>query len=295
MDISAGIDESADEGGERRAGLPDVARVLAAVRTAGPLVQCITNYVSMDIAANAVLAVGASPAMVHDPSEAGEFAAIAAALSINIGTPSPRWAEGMALAADAAGAAGPPRGLDPLAVGATALRNELSVDLLARRPAVVRANASEVLALAALAGVGARAGAGKGVDAGDAVDDAVQAARALAADRGCVVAVTGTADVVTDGARVVRVAGGSALMPRVTAMGCALTAVTAAFCAVEPDALLAAVAACTVFAAAGTHAGRDARGPASLRTRFLDELYALDEAGLAEGAAVHAAPQEAGV
>src|SRR4051794_35968170 len=65
--------------------LEDVPRVLAAVRSAGPLVQSITNYVSMDLAANAVLAVGASPAMVHDPSESGEFAAIAAALSINIG------------------------------------------------------------------------------------------------------------------------------------------------------------------------------------------------------------------
>src|SRR4051794_23051576 len=179
MDISAGIDESADEGGERRAGLPDVARVLAAVRTAGPLVQCITNYVSMDIAANAVLAVGASPAMVHDPSESGEFAAIASALAINIGTPSPRWSDGMALAADAATAAGRPWVLDPVAVGATTLRNELSVDLLARRPSVIRANASEVLALAALTGAATRGGAGKGVDAGDSVDEAVEAARML--------------------------------------------------------------------------------------------------------------------
>ncbi|NHC44684.1 hydroxyethylthiazole kinase [Motilibacter sp. K478] len=269
-------------------GLPDVVRALDAVRAGAPLVQSITNYVSMDIAANAVLAVGASPAMVHDPSEAGEFAGIAAALSVNIGTPSPRWAEGMALAAEAAVAAGRPWVLDPVAVGATALRNELSADLLTRRPTVVRANASEVLALAALAGVDARRSAGKGVDSGDAVEDAVGAARGLAAQRGCVVVCTGEVDVVTDGDRVVRVEGGSALLPRVTAVGCSLTAVTAAFLAVEPDPLVAAVAACAVFAAAGTRAGRDARGPASLRTALLDELWALDAAGLADGALVRA-------
>ncbi|NHC13492.1 hydroxyethylthiazole kinase [Motilibacter deserti] len=268
-------------------GLQDVARALEAVRARGPLVQSITNYVSMDIAANAVLAVGASPAMVHDPSEAAEFAGIAAALSVNIGTPSPRWAEGMAMAADAAVAAGRPWVLDPVAVGATALRNELSADLLARRPSVIRANASEVLALAALAGAGARGGSGKGVDAGDAVEDAVEAARALAAQRGCVVACTGKVDVVTDGERMVRVEGGSPLLPRITAVGCSLTAVTAAFCAVEPDPLAAAVAACAVFAAAGTRAGREARGPGSMRVAFLDELSTLDAAGLADGASVH--------
>lgn len=34
------------------------------VREARPLTQCITNYVSMDIMANVLLAAGASPAMV---------------------------------------------------------------------------------------------------------------------------------------------------------------------------------------------------------------------------------------
>lgn len=36
----------------------------AQLREAKPLVQCITNFVSMDLMANCLLAAGASPAMV---------------------------------------------------------------------------------------------------------------------------------------------------------------------------------------------------------------------------------------
>ena len=41
------------------------ASLLQKLRSDCPLVQCITNYVSMDIMANTLLAIGASPAMVH--------------------------------------------------------------------------------------------------------------------------------------------------------------------------------------------------------------------------------------
>ena len=263
----------------------EVAALLAEVRQRSPLVQCITNHVAMDLAANAVLAVGASPAMVSDPAESGEFAAIAAALTVNIGTPSPRWADGMVRATTAAVEAGHPWVLDPVAVGATSLRNELCAELMARSPTVVRANASEILALAGIAGIPAAGGSGRGVDSTDSVSDALEAAKALAQKHSCVVAVTGEVDVVTDGTGVTSIAGGYPLMARVTATGCALTAVTGAFAAVAPP-YDAAVAACAVFAAAGTRAGRDAQGPGSLRWRLLDELHALDEAGLRDGVRV---------
>jgi hydroxyethylthiazole kinase len=253
-----------------------VAAALEEVRRQAPLVQCITNDVAMDIAANAVLAVGASPAMVSDPGEAAEFARIASALTVNIGTPHPRLVEGMQVAAAAAAEVGRPWVLDPVAVGATALRNEICGDLVARRPAVIRANASEVLALSTLLGLTVATGRGRGVDAGDTVDDAVGAARVLARRLGAVVAVTGAVDVVTDGTQEVRLTGGHPLMARVTATGCALTAVTGAFVAAADDAFTGAVAACAVFAAAGTYAGAAARGPGSLRTALLDELATLD-------------------
>src|SRR5690606_10687265 len=128
-----------------------VGQVLDDLRTKHPLVQCITNYVSMDLAANLLNAAGASPAMVHHPKEAGEFAGLADAVVANIGTPSPDWADGMISATTVAAARGIPWVLDPVAVGATGYRRELAGRLLANRPAVIRGNAGEILALAGVA------------------------------------------------------------------------------------------------------------------------------------------------
>ena len=250
-------------------------RSLVAMREAAPLVHCITNYVAMNFQANVLLAAGASPAMVHDPEEAGEFAAIAGALSINIGTLSPRWVAGMLEAAGAARKTGTPWVLDPVACFATGLRREATSKLMQARPTILRGNASEILAIAG------RDASGTGVDAGDAVADAEDAARMIATAASCVVAVTGEVDYVTDGARSARITGGSPLMPKVTATGCALSALCAAYAAVvEPfDATIAALA---HFAAAGEIAGREAAGPGSFAPAFLDALAALTPATIGD-------------
>ncbi|WP_315139575.1 hydroxyethylthiazole kinase [Achromobacter marplatensis] len=243
----------------------------AAVRRDAPLVQCLTNFVSMNFAANVLLAMGASPAMVHATDEAPEFARIAGAVVINIGTLSAPWLESMLLTADAARQAGIPWVLDPVAHHATAFRRDAVQRLLALRPAIIRGNASEIIALA-----GGQS-TGKGVDARDAVAQAEQSARAIAAAHQTVVAVTGETDYVTDGQRAVRITGGSALMPRVTATGCALTALVGAFAAVSKgDPYTAAVAALSCFGIAGQRAGALADGPGSFAWRFLDGLAALE-------------------
>src|SRR5688572_21641044 len=92
------------------------------VRERAPLVHCITNFVAMDTAANAVLAIGGSPAMMHAREEVAEFAAIAHALTINIGTLTPDWVGSMKVAVGAATKAGKPWVFDPVGVGATSLR-----------------------------------------------------------------------------------------------------------------------------------------------------------------------------
>lgn len=244
--------------------------LLAEMRARTPLVQCITNFVAMNIAANALLAAGASPAMVHDQRESGEFAAIAGALTINIGTLSPEWLGGMRAAAEAANAAGRPWVLDPVACFATDFRRRAAAGLMELGPAIVRGNASEILAL------GGGAGQGRGADSTDPVAAAEGVAVALARASGAVVAVTGEVDFVTDGARAARVHGGSALMPRVTALGCALTCLVGAFAAARPAAPFeATLAALATFAAAGEAAGRRAEGPGSFGWRFLDALAAV--------------------
>jgi len=257
---------------------------LVHVRESAPLVQCITNYVAMNTAANVLLAAGASPAMVHAAEESGEFAAMADALTVNIGTLSPAWLDGMKCAIDGATKAGRPWVLDPVAHFATPFRRQAVAELLALKPTIVRGNASEILALAD------GQGAGRGVDSGDPVERAEDAARRLATRWEVVVAVTGTVDFVTDGVRAARVAGGSALMPQVTALGCSLTCLIGAFVGASPlDPFDATVAALACFAAAGQVAGKISHGPGSFTVNFLDALHALDEDALQTHAGIMAA------
>ena len=259
-------------------------KLLAAMRTAPPLVHCITNYVAMNIAANVVLAAGASPAMVHAEAEAGEFAAIAGALTINIGTLSPNWVKGMQSAARSAARNGKPWVLDPVAHYATGFRREVVAQLLELKPTIIRGNASEIIALA---GGESR---GQGVDSRDPVELAEEAARSLAGQYETVVAVTGPVDFITDGTRASRIAGGSPLMPQVTALGCSLTCLVGAFTATAPDEPFdATVAALASFAVAGEKAAARSDGPGSFAWRFLDALAELTPTALDAEARVTAA------
>ena len=254
---------------------PTAGTLFGAMRTSPPLVQCITNFVAMNIAANVMLAAGASPAMVHAEEEAAEFAAISGALTINIGTLSAGWLVGMLSAAQSARQAGRPWVLDPVAHYATAFRRRAVAQLLDLQPTVIRGNASEIIALAG--GVSR----GQGVDSRDPVELAEQSARQLAERHGCVVAVTGVTDFVTDGDKARRIEGGSPLMPQVTALGCSLTCLVGAFAATAPDNPFdATVAALAVFAVAGEQAAAMAEGPGSFSWRFLDALAALDAGAL---------------
>ncbi len=155
------------------------------------------------------------------------------------------------------------------------MRTQTSLDLLARRPAILRANAGEVLALS-----GASGGL-KGVDATVGSQAALASAQALAERFSTVVAVTGEIDFITDGRRVVALHGGDALMPLSTATGCALSALSGAFAAVTAP-FEAAVAACGLYKAAGGIAAKGLAGPGLLPARLIDALYAMDEATLAK-------------
>jgi hydroxyethylthiazole kinase len=262
--------------------MTDPGDCLDRMRRRAPLVHCVTNFVAMNVMANALLAVGASPAMVHALEEAAEFAGLADALAVNIGTPDPAWGEAMALAADVMRAAGRPWVLDPVGAGATAFRRELCARLVALGPTAIRGNASEILALEGAAS------AGRGADAADAVAAAEGAARALARRSGAVVAVSGPVDYVTDGVAAFRVANGDALMPSVTALGCALNGVIAAFLVGQPP-LDATVAALASYGLAGERAAAAAQGPGSFQPAFLDALHGLTPESARLGARVAAA------
>jgi hydroxyethylthiazole kinase len=248
------------------------------VREHAPLVHCLTNLVVTNFTANVLLAIGAAPAMVVAREEAGEFAAIANALSVNLGTLDVPQSKAIRVAVDAANAAGKPWVLDPVAVGPLAFRTEFALDLLDSKPAVIRGNASEIISLS-----GGTA-SGRGVDSTAATDAALDAAQILALKTQATVAVTGATDYITDGRRTVALSNGSPLMTRVTGVGCALSATVAAFVGVASgpeEHWMATVAAVAYSTIAGELAARDAALPGSFAVAYLDRLASLDAGAFA--------------
>ena len=256
-----------------------VVATLETVRARAPLVHSITNLVVTNLTANALLAIGAQPAMVEGTDEVAEFARLASALVINTGTMSSERAAAMRLAAAAARDAGTPWVLDPVAAGAIGYRTAVALDLARRgRPSVIRGNASEIMALAG------ESGGGRGVDSAHEPEVARDAAGRLARETGAVVAVTGAVDLVTNGTQWLAVSNGVPMMTRVTGMGCTATALIGACLGAGVAPLPAAAHALVLLGVAAEIGTARAGGPASLQVQLLDALYGL-EAGAVRAAA----------
>ena len=271
-----------------------VARLVTLLRESSPLVHCLTNSVVREVTADVLLAAGAAPAMVDHPAEAGDFAAIASGVLINVGNPTSEQIEGMHAAIASAREHGTPWVLDPVAVGGLTLRTELATCWLDHAPAAIRANASEVVALAG-AGKG-----GRGVDSTATVSSALMPAMELADRTGGTVAISGDRDLVitqTDGpTRATWIDSGHPLLQKVIGTGCALGALTAGYLAVARSAGIsdhdAVVAAHAHIGAAGTAAGTVAMGPGSFAMAWLDALYSLEPEQIAELAVLTIADTE---
>lgn len=240
------------------------------IRQLSPVVHNITNYVAMNLSANALLAIGASPVMSSELDEMEEIASKSDSLVINIGCLEHPQIEAMERAAMTVHELGRPWVLDPVGAGLSRLRHDTAMRLIETfTPSVIRANASEIMALSGVSvphhGV-------------DSVVDSLAAsdcADAFAARYGVVVSVGGEVDYVTDGNRSLKIANGSKMMSLVTAMGCTASAVTAAFLAVRKDAFIAAAHAMALMGVGGELAARQSGGPGSFAIRFIDTLATL--------------------
>jgi hydroxyethylthiazole kinase len=240
------------------------ADVLVRIKSRAPRVHCITNSVAQAYTANVLLAAGAIPSMTISPEEIAAFVAGADALLVNLGTFDAERRAAIELALGAKGRrrkATRPWVLDPVFIERSPARAQFARGLIERGPAAVRLNQRE---FAALAG-------------GDA---AGKAPARFAKVHKTIVALTGDSDVVTDGRRVAKIANGHALMSRVTAMGCAGSALLCAALAVESDAWRAAVAALVALGVAGEVAALGAPGPGGFAGAIIDALYNLDRATL---------------
>ncbi|ENV95348.1 hydroxyethylthiazole kinase [Acinetobacter bereziniae LMG 1003 = CIP 70.12] len=240
------------------------------LQTQQPLVHCITNSVAANYAANILLAAGASPAMIDNPFEAESFASIAAALSINLGTPTSEQMQAMQISAQTVANKNTPWVLDPVGYGPfLKWRSEMVDQLVLLHPTIIRGNASEISALAG------NQVESKGVDSAVSSNEVYLQAQALLNHSECV-AISGESDFVLSKElhHVIQINGGSFLQPKVTATGCALGALIAAYSAVTTPAI-ATISAHIHFAIAGKLAFEKASAVGSFNVAFLDEIYQM--------------------
>lgn len=236
--------------------------ILARLRARRPRIHCITNAVAQNFTANVLLAAGCVPSMTVSPEEIGSFVAGAQGLLVNLGTFDAGRREATMIAVEAATRENLPWVLDPVFVDRAPPRAAFARELVVRRPSVVRLNHAEFEALA------------DGTSSSDKV-------MAYARSHRTVVALSGETDLITDGERVAAVANGHPLMAKVTAMGCAGSALLAGCLAVEPDAFQAAGAALAIIGVAGEMAAESSAGPGSFAVAIIDVLHNLDGRALA--------------
>ncbi|HVV60370.1 MAG TPA: hydroxyethylthiazole kinase [Pseudolabrys sp.] len=250
------------------ADLPKLAAtILGRVRGQGPRVHCITNAVAQNFTANMLLAAGAVPSMTITPDEVGQFVARCDALLINLGTFDEERRVATDIAIEAAAQDDLPWVLDPVFIDRSPARAEFARELVQRRPDTVRPNHAE---FSALSGVGV------------SHDALMQYART----QDVVLALSGETDLVADATHIAAISNGDPLMARVTAMGCAGSALVAACLAVEADPWSASACALLMLGIAGEQAAQDSKGPGSFAVAIVDALANLDGKVIVERARV---------
>lgn len=250
-------------------------KLLVAVRERRPLVHHITNMVTVNACANAVLAVGGAPVMAHSVLEVEEMVAGADALLLNMGTPDAAGEQAMLLAGRRANSLGIPVVFDPVGAGATTYRRRLAATILDNIAiTVIRGNQAEITALLE------QPANQRGVDSIGDHEDFRRVTAAAATRWQCVVAATGRIDVVSDGQRTLRISNGHPLLQEITGSGCVCSSLCATFAAVgKGEQLEAAAIAVALNGIAGELAfaglGADQRALGRFAVAFIDQLAGI--------------------
>jgi len=260
------------------------------VRRTTPLVHNITNYVTVNDVANALLACGGSPIMSDEPEDVCDITSICGGLNINIGTLNKRSIEGMMLAGEKAKELGHVVLLDPVGAGASKLRTDTALEIMNKiKPAIIRGNISEIKTLA----VGC--GTTKGVDAdvADAVteenlNDMIAFAKSFSEKNQAVIAITGAIDLVADSEKCYVIRNGVPEMSKITGTGCQLSGIATAYAVANPDDKTKAVAAAVCLMGLSGEIGykklNAGEGNSTLRNRIIDAIYNMDAETLEKGA-----------
>ncbi|MDR1732523.1 MAG: hydroxyethylthiazole kinase [Synergistaceae bacterium] len=247
----------------------DLANAWRAIAAEKPLIFHITNPVATSLQANVCLAVGASPLMSQYPEETEELIGLARGFLVNLGSPAEPALAAVERGMKAAKNTGCFTLLDPVGYGASRFRVE-STDRFLREHSfsIIKGNGGEI---SLLAGVG---GATKGVDV-LSVGDLDRGVLNLARKFDCLVCATGETDCLSDGETLVRVTGGSALLPFLSGSGCTAGTVMLAATAACGDAAVGALCGLVAMGIASERAEKRCSGSGTFAPCLIDELHRL--------------------
>ena len=260
------------------------------VREKTPLVHNITNYVTVNDVANALLACGGSPIMSDEPEDVRDITSICGGLNINIGTLNQRSIESMFIAGAKANELGNIVLLDPVGAGASKLRTNTAIKLMDKiKIDVIRGNVSEIKTLAL------GSGTTKGVDADaadtvteDNLEDMIAFAKNFSQETNAIIAITGAIDLVADSEKCYVIRNGRPEMSRITGTGCQLSGIATAYAVANPDDKTKAIAAAVCVMGLAGEIGfanlKFGEGNSTLRNRIIDAIYNMDAETLNKGA-----------
>lgn len=267
--------------------LNQIEKTLENIRQKNALTHCITNSVTINDCANAVLAIGGSPFMAEDAEELEEVVTIADVLVINIGKLSKNQIESMHISSKTANKTNTPIILDPVGVGVTELRNKTTMDLIENyNITAIRGNISEIKAIAKLSGVLDESNTAKGVDVN--ADDIITEDNLktngdliceLAAKLNTTILASGPIDILSDGKTTIAIDNGDDMMPLITGSGCMLSAIVGS-CIGGSTPFEGSLVAILAMNIAGERARAKVEekdeGTGSFRAYLIDYLYKTD-------------------
>ena len=266
-------------------------KTLKNIKEKNALTHCITNSVTINDCANAVLAIGGSPFMAEDAEELEEVVTIADVLVINIGKLSKEQINSMNISAEVANRTKTPIVLDPVGVGVTKLRNKTTLDLIENyHMTAIRGNISEIKAIAKLVGVIDENNTAKGVDVN--IDDIItkenlaangEIIKELANKLDTTILASGPIDILSDGETTIAIDNGDDMMPLITGSGCMLSSIVGS-CIGGSNPLDGTLVAILAMNIAGEKARakveeRD-EGTGSFRAYLIDYLYKTNSESL---------------
>lgn len=267
--------------------ITEIIELINNMKQTKPLVDCITNTVTINDCANILLAAGASPIMAEDIREVEEIVSISKALVLNTGVLTESTTEAMIKAGKQAKKVGIPIFFDPVGAGASKLRDEVAARILSEvKPDIIRGNMSEIKALSGNV-INSR-----GVDAaeGDAVteENHLELGRMvsdLAEKHSCVVCATGAIDTVSDGKETFYIKNGDSMLCDVTGTGCMCSALTGGMCA-SGRYIAGAAAAVVLLGLSGEYAAEYCRntnsGIGTFKVLMMDYIYKIGARELSE-------------